>query len=129
MFCTKCGTSVEQGNNQCPQCGERVGGHAEGGVTLTIPPVKLPDRNQFGRFLNFDAMITPSIMKVLYVIISIGIIIGSLFIMFSGGFLSFLGGLVGCILMLVLFRVMCEQMLLFFIINRNLGEIRDNIRK
>ena len=138
MFCTKCGTKLEEGNTQCPQCGEAVGTQennnaSAGGVTLTLPPVKLPDKSQFRSFLSFDTMITPMIMKVLYVIGSIGIIIAMLIVMF-GGFSrmtagSFFGGLFGGILMLVFYRVLCEQMLLFFTINSKLGDIRDNTTK
>ena len=136
MFCTKCGTKLEEGNTQCPQCGEAVGTQAKtqetnnaGGVTLTLPPVKLPDKSQFRSFLSFDIMITPMIMKVLYVIGSIGIIIAMLFTMFSGSVAGFFLGLLGGILGLVFYRVLCEQMLLFFTINSKLGDIRDNTTK
>ena len=130
MFCTKCGTKVEEGSTQCPQCGEAVGTQdANKGVTFTLPPVKLPDKGQFRSFLSFDTMITPIIMKVLYVLGSIGIVIAMLFTMFSGGAAMFFLGLLGLIVGLVVYRVLCEQMLLFFIINQKLSDIRDNTKQ
>jgi hypothetical protein len=127
---------MEEGVTKCVQCGcEAETQGANNGITVTLPPVKLPDKGQFTRFLGFDIMITPMIMKVLYVIGSIGIVLFMLFIMFSGfavsfgaGVLGFFGGLLGGILGLVFYRIFCEQILLFFTMNDKLKEIRDNTR-
>lgn len=129
MFCTKCGAKFEEGSQTCAQCGAAVqqqDNKAGGGITVSLPPVNLPDKGQFMRFLSFDALITPVIMKALYIIVSVIIIIGMLFSMFSGTVGMFFVGLFGGILALVFFRVVCEQMLLFFSINEKLREIRDN---
>ena len=127
MFCTKCGTNAGQGSTQCPQCGEKIGGTS---FTLpTLPP--RPDSSQVSRFLSFDIMITPAIMKVIYVIVSVVIFFASFVMMIGilGGFIGFLSGLLMALFSLVFWRVTCEQMLLFFTINRTLREIRDDARK
>jgi len=145
MFCTKCGAKFEEGNENCVQCGEAVQKHEatpgpvptanNQGITVTLPPVKLPDKSQFRSFLNFDTMITPVIMKAIYIIGSIVIVLVTLFIMFSGfsssfgtGVLTFFLGFIGGIVSLVLYRVFCEQVLLFFIMNQKLSDIRENTK-
>jgi uncharacterized membrane protein YvbJ len=137
MFCTNCGEKIPEGAAQCPKCGMAVNqANNEPGevtpeetketpITITLPPVKLPSKGQFMRFLSFDAMITPTIMKAVYVIGSVIIFIIMLVGMFQGGagmfFLSLLMGIIG----LVFFRILCEQMILFFSIHSKLTEIRD----
>ena len=136
MFCAKCGTKMEEGVTKCSQCEFEVDVQGtNNGITVTLPPVKLPDKGQFTRFLSFDIMITPVIMKVLYVIGSIGIILFMLFAMFRGfstsfavGVGGFFLGLIGGILGLVFYRVFCEQILLFFTMNDKLKDIRENTK-
>jgi len=136
MFCTKCGTKFEEGNENCIQCGEVVQKHettpapavGNQGITVTLPPVKLPDKGQFKSFLNFETLITPVIMKALYIIGSIAIILSMLFMMFSDGIAQFFLGLIAGIVGLVAYRIFCEQILLFFTMNQKLGDIRDNTK-
>jgi len=130
MFCSKCGTNAGQGSTQCPQCGEKIGEKIGGNsFTVTVPP--MPDSSQVSRFLSFDIMITPAIMKVIYVIVSVVIFFASFAMAIAGfgGFVGFLVGLIMALFSLVFWRVACEQMLLFFTINRTLREIRDDSRR
>ena len=128
MFCTHCGTKFPEGTTECKACTvvEVKENAPPAGITVTLPPVKLPDKSQFASFLNFDTMITPAIMKAIYVIGFVAIFIAMLVMMFrgdgaSGFFLGLIAGIVG----LVLFRILCEQRILFFSIHERLLEIRD----
>ena len=133
MFCTTCGTRFEDGDANCVECGAPITRPGQSnapqgdGITVKLPP--MPSSGQFMGFLAFEKMITPSIMKGLYVIGSIIIIFASLFTMFSGGAAMFFSGVLFLVLGLVFFRVFCEQMLLFFTMNKRLGEIRDSLRR
>ena len=99
----------------------------------------------FGRFANFDEFITGRFLKILYIAGSILILLGtigigglttlaSLLISSSQGspagvlaslfwfLLILVGGFVG----LVLWRIYCEIIMMFFRINENLQAIRDS---
>lgn len=78
------------------------------------------------RMLNFDTMITPSIIKFIYALFSgLGILVG-FFTMLSGITARYGGGMKvfgGIILMLIspfLIRVTCESLIVIFKINENL---------
>lgn len=87
------------------------------------------------RFLNFDEMVTPSIITLIYWVGIAGIIIGALSSLFSlGALLS--GGFsfdvpaylyvlpfIGAIVALIIWRITCETMLVLFSINDKLGRI------
>lgn len=81
------------------------------------------------RMLNFDTMITPSIIKFIYALFSgIGILIG--FFTFAGGLTSNYGGgmrvFMGLVIMLAspfLIRVGCESLIVIFKINENLAKL------
>ena len=134
MFCSKCGEKLS-GESICPKCGAEVSASTEEAknqtqgptnITLTIPPIKTPDQDQLKRFLNFETMITPAIMKVLYIIGSVIIILSALWAIFAiGGAGGFFSGLIGGIIGLVVFRIVCEQMILFFSIHHELNEIKN----
>lgn len=87
-------------------------------------------------FISFERMITPVIIKVLFWIGMILSIIGGLIVFFSGviagisdgDFLLILGGLVGgplsAILGVLMVRIYCELLILFFRINETLTDIK-----
>jgi uncharacterized membrane protein len=88
----------------------------------------------FSDFLSFDRLLTPLIIKTLYVLglitIGLGGIVGFLGAMFSpigGGFFVALITLLATAIMLIFWRVWIEMVLTFFQIHERLGEIRDRL--
>lgn len=88
-------------------------------------------------FLNFDRMIATSVIKFLYWIGIVLIILGGL-ITFFGAFAtmgySFGAGLgqlimavLGTLVGLILWRILCELYIVFFSIHDRLGDIRDRL--
>lgn len=81
------------------------------------------------KMLNFDTMITPTIIKVIYAVFtSISILYGLSMIL--GGFTSHLGGgfkvIMGLFVIVLspfLTRIWCETMIVIFKINENLGKL------
>jgi hypothetical protein len=96
-----------------------------------------------GRFLNFDVFITTRIMKILYVVGTILIIVGSLIAAAVSGVsgimmavkdapgpglmmvLMAIAYLIGGVLWALFFRVWCEVLIVAFKINENLQAIRE----
>ncbi|MCL2356469.1 MAG: DUF4282 domain-containing protein [Defluviitaleaceae bacterium] len=100
--------------------------------------------SKFREFLNFDIKITPIIMKWFYVIGSALIILGGIlyiFTMFIGGIgmitsdqvgagiLMILGGpilvIIGIIVNLVIFRIACEWLIVFFSMHKELRDLNN----
>jgi len=85
------------------------------------------------KFINFDIMITPMIIKIFYIVGSIMIVLMPFWMLITGaiagGFLGAIGGLfMGVIfaaVSLVLFRLACEQIKLFFAIHKELVDIKE----
>lgn len=77
------------------------------------------------KFLNFDEMITPIIIKVIYWVAMVVVIISSVVLLFK----SFFAGLVGLILGPLAVRMYAELMILLFGIHENLVRIRKNTEK
>ncbi|MFC4259158.1 DUF4282 domain-containing protein [Marinobacter lacisalsi] len=80
-------------------------------------------------FLNFDSMVTPKIITVIYWLSIVGVVIGGVGSMFSGyqgftfgSFLMGLGIIVGGFLMV---RIYCELFIVIFKINENLSKIAN----
>lgn len=89
-------------------------------------------RNQsfLSRMLNFDTMITPTIIKIIYVIVTgIGMLFGAtVFLMgLSGGGSGFetLGGLLIIVASPFVNRIWCEGMIVIFKIHENLNKIAN----
>lgn len=92
---------------------------------------------QFSDFLNFNKMISGSVIKFLYWL-GIAIILLFLFGSIAGsistmgwnaglGLLQFAVALLGAALGILLWRVICEMYLTFLSINDRLGQIRDKL--
>lgn len=86
---------------------------------------------QFSDFLSFEKLITPSVIKIVYwlgiaVLVVFGV--GSFFMgLFYGSFGAGLMSLVGSVLGLLLWRVMCELYIVIFGMFDRLGQIRDGL--
>ena len=91
----------------------------------------------FKNFLNFEKMISGSIIKILY---WLGLVIIVLFVLasLSGsintmswngalGLLQFVVALLGGVLAALFWRVICEMYLTFLSMNERLGQIRDKL--
>lgn len=80
-------------------------------------------------FLNFDSMVTPKIITLIYWLSIIGVVIGGVGSMFAGyqgftfgSFMMGLGIIVGGFLMV---RIYCELFIVIFKINQNLSKIAN----
>ena len=122
MFCQECGTRFTEGATSCSQCGKAAGQNQNSGTS--IPPNQAPDR--MASFLSFDVMITPMIMKIIYIVGSVVIALAALVAMFTGGVAGFFGGLIGGAIMLVFFRVWCEILILFFKMRSDIQQIQKD---
>ena len=72
----------------------------------------------FQKFLNFDQLITPAVIKFIYILSSLGIVI---YMLFSDG-MKYAGlgwQLVGVVVGLFLVRLYCEIMIVMFKISEN----------
>lgn len=130
-FCEKCGTRLPPVATQVPGAGEPSPPPAG-----TIPPryVYATDKGFFGRLFDFSfqQFITPSIIKVLFIVSLVVICIGVLAYIVYGfwysvglGFFFLIGGLIGGFLALLYVRVLLEIFIVFFRIYDN----TDNIAK
>lgn len=82
----------------------------------------------FDEFLSFRKFISPIVIKILYILGVIVIVLGSLYMMFSGrglaGFITgFFIGLLGLIFGNLMWRVSCEMMMLLFAINDGIKKL------
>ncbi len=93
------------------------------------------------KFIIFDAMITPFIIKILFwlgvaasVVFGLLISLGGLGTMFSGfqgsvfpGFMAFLGGLFIIVVGILISRVYCELIIIFFKMQEKLTSIDEKL--
>lgn len=77
------------------------------------------------KLINFDNMITPTIIKILFYIGVAASVLMSLVIMFTGGWAVLLG-LIWLVLGPILVRVYCELLIVIFKIHESLVAIRRN---
>jgi hypothetical protein len=89
------------------------------------------------KMLNFDVMIGPVLIKIMYFIGLIGIALFGIFLLFSGvmsmsyspayGLLMVLLSPIAVILYAVMWRFACELWILMFKVYDRLGEIKDKL--
>lgn len=92
---------------------------------------------QFSDFLNFNKMVTGSVLKLLYwlgiviiLLFGFGTVTGSINTMSWNaglGLLQLVVAFVGVAFGILLWRVVCEMYLTFLSINDRLGQIRDKL--
>ena len=151
MYCSNCGNQLPDGAAVCPNCGTAIktgevkpeqsqveqqsqapasaASPAPTTVTVNLPPIKLPDSGTVGSFLNFDTMITPMIIKIIYIIGVIGCFISGIAAGIAvGGAAGFFVGILAIIGLQVALRIYCELMMLFFGIRKDVLEIKRNMK-
>ena len=133
MFCTNCKAQMIPGNAICSECGTTQN------TAATPPPMPMPsppsppmkiNKSKFLGFINFEIMITPLIMKIVYIV---GVALIGLFMligMFSGfaedfllGIAMFFVSIIAGVIAQVFWRIACEQIILFFSIHSELKKI------
>ena len=134
MFCTKCGTALTEGVDLCPQCGTAPmkadnlnPSEAQSGIAAA--PTPPTDSGNFQSFLNFDFMITPTIMKIIYIVGSVVIAIFAFVGLFSGQTILAAVSIFGGAFALVMFRMLCEINMLFFKMHESIKQIQNNTEK
>ena len=75
----------------------------------------------FSKFLNFDEMVTPLIIKIIYWIGVVLTVLGGLVALFVTK--SVIGGLLTIVLGPIFVRIWCELMIVLFEIHKNLVDI------
>jgi len=155
MYCPACGSAVDKNAESCPECGKSFEqlnfeqSSNEDRASLPPPPPLTPppsfttpppyrpqgmpgpyraaDGFDFRRFLTFEVMVTPVIIKVLYiigsVIIAVTALIAMVAAMSNGSFLGFFSSVLGGLIGLVAYRVWLEILILLFNIYKELKEI------
>lgn len=89
---------------------------------------------QLGDLLNFEKIIAPTVIKIVYYIGLIGIALALLGVLYTGlamggGFLSVIVGIVGCAFGALMLRIVMELYIAIFGMYERLGEIRDSLKK
>ena len=144
MFCSNCGTNLPDGAPACPSCNKpREVATAPNAAPAGYPPPPVapvyppkPSQGNFMKFLNFELLITPTFIKMFYIGGSALIALVTVIYMFSGffafgflaGIVTFFTSIIGGIVALVVFRIVCEALKLFFSIRNDLSEIKDKIK-
>lgn len=88
----------------------------------------------WGDFFSFKTLITLKFIQIIYIIVAIFITLTSLVMMFGSSLMPFGGGfmaggvLMGLLYLIVgnlLWRIWCEIIIIFFRMNKTLGEINE----
>ena len=115
MKCANCQTNIPSDAEFCPSCGydNRV----------KLSPPRVYNQPQKGGFFSFEKMITPSIIKFIFII---GLIIVILFgLMGISSSDSPVFSLLITAFSLIMWRVYCELMIVLFKIHENLVQIKN----
>ena len=144
MFCPNCGKEIPDGSKFCPYCGANL----EGNVTSQSSPKESSSSDEYlanqktysgSGYFSFRTMITPIIVKWLYVIGMIAITIEGFITMFSRRGISYFGyyisgggfweGLLVIVVGNLIWRVVCEVIILLFSIHEILASIERKIKR
>jgi hypothetical protein len=155
MNCPNCGTPNQPGSPQCMRCGQpfyqqqqqqgyppqaqaqqsypgqqQQGMMAHGGgAAPSLQPQahvpRPPQKSAFKDFLMFRKMITPVVIQVIFWLGLVAVLVLGLLAMSENAVQGLLMLLVGPLFL----RIYCELLILFFRINDNLDEIRENTRR
>jgi hypothetical protein len=84
-----------------------------------------------GDWLTFEKMITPTIIQIIFWVLSVLVVLSGLvdIFTFGGGFWGVIRGLLWIIIGPILVRIYCEVIIVFFRINDHMKEISENTRK
>lgn len=80
------------------------------------------------RFLFFDEMLTPSLVRIAYWLCLLAIAWTGLEHMFSGGFGHFVEGIVQIIMGAILARIAAELIMVLFKLNEKMGIVAENTK-
>lgn len=84
--------------------------------------------SNFDKYTNFDQMITPIIIKILFWVGVVVTIISGLILMFGdGGIFTFIGGLIVIAVGLLVTRVYCELLIIFFKMHESLQKMNEKL--
>ena len=85
------------------------------------------DKGFFGALFDFSfsSFITTKIIKLLYIIIAIGCVISLVAATFMQGFMGFISGLIGVVVVFLLSRIYLELMIVLFRMAENLEVIAN----
>jgi hypothetical protein len=78
--------------------------------------------------LNFDDMLTPKIITIVYWIALVGVVLSGLFTIFGGAGNFLMNLLMGLLIIVfggLLVRIYCELMIVLFKINENIKRLAD----
>lgn len=78
------------------------------------------------KVLFFDEMLTPSLIRLAYWLLLVFVFWQGLLKIFSGGFGSFVSGLIVIVLGAILARVAAELVMVLFKINENIQKVADD---
>ena len=82
-----------------------------------------------GEFFDFERMLTPTLVRILFILGVIGLVIAGLLIMSSGeGFAGVATGIGIIIFGSLYLRVLSEMLVVVFVMNETLTDIRNNTR-
>jgi len=139
MICQNCGKEIPDGSKFCPYCGANQ-------FETLLKKQSSPSDEYFashethsgGGYFSFRTMVTPIIVKWVYVIGMIAITIGGLVTMFGGRGSSYYGyyssggnfwtGLLIIVVGNLIWRVVCESIILLFSIHEILASIERKIK-
>jgi hypothetical protein len=139
MICQNCGKEIPDGSKFCPYCGaNQFETLLKKQSSPSYSDVSSRESYSGGGYFSFRTMVTPIIVKWVYVIGMIAITIGGLVTMFGGrgssyyGYYSSGGNFWTGLLIIVggnlIWRVVCESIILLFSIHEILASIEKRIK-
>ena len=78
------------------------------------------------KVLFFNEMLTPDLIRLGYWLTLVAVVWNGLGMMFSGGFASFIEGIVFIVIASIMARVAAELVILFFKLNENMAKVVEN---
>jgi hypothetical protein len=85
------------------------------------------EKFNFGAFMEFQQLILPSIIKIVYAVLAVLVGLAGLVTMFTAGILGFFAGLIGIILGEFVLRISFESVLVMFLIFDELKSVNGKL--
>lgn len=125
MKCQECGTRVSWDQKFCTSCGSEVEFVVDESPNLGSGQESFKEMNT-GSIINFDRMITPSIIKILFLVgVAVAAVLSITMAIFTGGFVGFLLGMFLFLVLVIVSRVNCEIIIVIFKIHESLVAIKN----